>query len=248
MAIPAGSFTMGCISGDPDCERVEKPPHPVRITRPFLMAATETTNDQYRGCVAAGVCPAPAHRPAVEDGSGGEHPATWVSWSEAQTFCAWAGGRLPSEAEWEYAARGGREGRRYAWGDERMPLVNGQPMANVADEAAKRVHPGWTIFDGYDDGFAGTSPVRSFPANGFGLYDVAGNVWEWCADFYADDTYAHSTAEDPRGPSSGTVRSLRGGSFSYDPIGARVSDRGRFDPAARLGSVGFRCVRDLSPR
>ena len=174
--IPAGFFTMGCTQSDRECQDDERPPHSVHISRAFEMAATETTNAQYRDCVVAAVCVQPQGRADLDTAAKANHPVVNVDWNEAARFCKWIGGRLPTEAEWEYAARGGNQWR-YVWGSEAMPVVDGRNMANVADESAKRANPRWTIFDGYDDTFAQSSPVKTFPPNAFGLYDTAGNVY-----------------------------------------------------------------------
>ena len=176
-----------------------------------------------------------------------DHPVVHVCWDDAVAFARWAGKRLPTEAEWEYAARGGLEGKRYVWGDEFRPegrwRVNnwqGQfPIGNTSE-----------------DGFPRTAPVGSFPPNGFGLVDMAGNVWEWCADWYRPG-YPSGPRQDPRGPDSSydpnepgiPKRVQRGGSFLCGDLyctrylpGAR--GKGATDSGA--SHVGFRCV--LSPR
>jgi formylglycine-generating enzyme required for sulfatase activity len=176
------------------------------------------------------------------------HPIVNLSWNDASDFCRHAGGRLPSEAEWEYAARGGRAGARYVWGNEPTPLVGGRRHANVGDERAKRKVQcdscGW--FDGYDDGFIYTAPVGTFPANGFGLFDMAGNVWEWTGDWYAERYYDNSPAQDPPGREYGQWRTLRGGSWSVNPVGLRISYRFGFPPENRSDNFGVRCVRDVA--
>jgi formylglycine-generating enzyme required for sulfatase activity len=172
-----------------------------------------------------------------------------VAYPDAESYCAWAGKRLPTEAEYEFAARGGLNGKRYAWGDELKP--NGKWPANIW----QGVFP---VRNTKDDGFVGTSPVRAFPANGFGLYDAGGNVWQWTSDWYRPDTYAQApttgTARDPKGPSTsfdpdepGTPKRVqRGGSFlCSDHYCTRylVGSRGKGAPDSAGSNVGFRCVK-----
>jgi len=260
--IPPGEFMMGAVPGDSQARRDENPRHSVTIARGFMMSRTEVTVRAYRRfCEETGR--SMPREPVVIGGhnfnpgwSDLDHPISNVTWHDAVAYCEWAGVRLPTEAEWEYAARGGQGGRIYVWGNNRIPIVNGITRANVADEATQREHEvlyiatredpsGRDILEGYDDGFGDTSPVGSFAANGFGLYDMTGNVWEWCSDWYDEDYYSRSPSHDPQGPSSGIYRILRGGCWLIIPSGLRVSCRARLPPGSGRPTSGFRCVRDL---
>jgi len=174
---------------------------------------------------------------ALSDLAGlGDHPVVHVSWNDAQAYCAWAGRRLPTEAEWEYASRGGLVGARYPWGDELH-----------ADE-------GWqvNIWQGrfpsvntQDDGWLTTAPVRSFSPNGYGLWQTVGNVWEWCADWYDPAYYERSPRVDPTGPESGAGRLLRGGSFlCHDSYCNRYRNSARSSNTedSSMSNAGFRTV------
>ncbi|MEU8324329.1 formylglycine-generating enzyme family protein [Nonomuraea sp. NPDC048881] len=168
-----------------------------------------------------------------------DHPVVHVSWDDAAAYCAWAGRRLPTEAEWEYAARGGLAGQRFAWGEELNP--GGAWMCNIwqgrfpSDNTA-------------EDGWLATAPVRSYPPNGFGLYEMTGNVWEWCADWFGATYYEESPSVDPRGPRTGDRRVIRGGSYlCHDSYcnRYRVAARSANTPASSSGNCGFRTVAAL---
>ena len=224
VSIPGGSFAMG--ADDSDAFPWEKPIRRVTLS-PFRMARTETTVGQYAACVAAGRCSAPS----CTSSTGDDHPVACVDWQQSKDFCQWSGGRLPTEAEWEYAARGD-DGRKFAWGN---PAPSAR-RANCAESLCA-------------DGFEGTSPVGSFPdgRSPFGLDDMAGNVWEWVSDWFDVDAYESSATSDPTGPSSGTTRvdrGDRGGSFGDDDVRSlRAANRSNFTPSYAYAALGFRCAR-----
>jgi len=228
LRIPAGAFEMGCTSADGNCGADERPPHPVSLSRPFYLAETETTRAQYQSCIEDRKCPTlPAERSRQEPGM--DHPIQPASWRDATAFCKWLGGRLPTEAEWEYAARGGQAKRRYHWGN--------RPSRDHANYSGRQGHDQW----------GKTSPVKSFPANDFGLYDMLGNVWEWVADWHNGHYYSDSPPQDPEGPAEGSSRTLRGGAAYNNPEYLRVSDRFKANPRIRVDYAGIRCALDEPP-
>jgi formylglycine-generating enzyme required for sulfatase activity len=170
----------------------------------------------------------------------GDHPVVHVSWADAAAFCDWAGLRLPTEAEWEYAARGGLAGARYPWGDELTP--DGEHRCNIWQGSFPFRNTG-------EDGYLGTAPVDAFQPNGHGLYNVAGNVWEWCADWFSADWHVTASRQDPKGPPSGDARVIRGGSYMCHESYCnryRVAARSRNTPDSSGGNTGFRCARTLA--
>lgn len=182
----------------------------------------------------------------------GDLPVVHVAYEDAEAYAAWAGKRLPTEAEWEFAARGGLAGSLYPWGDEFRP--NGQWMANTWQGR-------FPVENTADDGFTGIAPVGRYPANAYGLHDMSGNVWEWCSDWYRPDTYAHDAeggvAVDPKGPKDSfdpmepgqPKRVHRGGSFlCNDQYCSRyiVGTRGKGEVSTGTNHTGFRCVKDAA--
>lgn len=214
--VPEGEFTMG--SGDG--EEHEQPVHRVYLDA-FWIMRTEVTNAQYDRCVRAGVCTAPEND-MWRDVRYADHPVTDVDWNQASTYAEWAGGRLPTEAEWEKACRGG-DLRAYPWG-------NAEPDAALLN------------FDG--SGVGETTAAGSYPggASPYGALDMAGNVWEWTADWYSGGYYADSPEENPTGPESGTSRRLRGGSFYINAYFVRCAYRDGLDPDFRDYDLGFRVL------
>jgi formylglycine-generating enzyme required for sulfatase activity len=226
--IPAGEFFMGSEKGYP----AERPIHRVSVDA-FYLGVHPVTNEQYARFITETGHRAPylddrrmqgenwnpeTHGYAPERA---QHPVVLVSWRDAQAYCEWAGGRLPTEAEWEKAARGGLEGKLYPWGDD-----IDSTLAN---------------YDNRD----GATPVCSYPANGYGLYDMAGNVWEWVADWYDPHYYAHSPLTNPHGPETGATKVLRGGAWLLFAEFCRVAYRFRNSPDFRFNLIGFRLARSL---
>jgi formylglycine-generating enzyme required for sulfatase activity len=226
--VPAGEFKMGSMESEPCAHLDEFPQHVVYLDS-FWIDQTEVTNAQYQQCVEAGLCSPPVcdwGESTYDDTTRGDHPVTCVNWDEARTYCEWAGGRLPIEAQWEKAARGTDE-RGYPWGNE-------------FDE--NRCNSG-------ESGIGETTPVKSYSPEGdspYGAADMAGNAYEWVIDWYDIGYYANSPSENPAGPRGGKGRGLRGGHWYGDHCNARTSYRYYDVPHGRSNGVGFRCVVNRS--
>jgi formylglycine-generating enzyme required for sulfatase activity len=252
--IPAGDFLMGASDANED----ERPMHRVYVSE-FFIGRFPVTNDEYARFVRATGHPAPAIRvlplvatagpaggrddlfremaaPYVWDSSDppaghGSHPVVLVEFDDALAYCGWLSDsvgravRLPTEAEWEKASRGGTDGHRYPWGDDIDPTRGNF----LADPSVKRLR--------------GTRPTGTFPPNAYGLYDMCGNVWEWVSDWYNAEYYGNGDQRDPRGPSAGTMRLIRGGSWVNDDVSMlRCAYRHKVPPDTYAYSVGFRIV------
>lgn len=282
--IPGGTFTMGgdSLHAQPD----EFPAREITVSG-FWMDQTEVTNAQFQefvddtGYLTTAEIPFSSNDPGsvvflgaeqLEDGPGSwwgwitgsnwkhpegpnsslkgrmNHPVVHVSWDDAIAFSRWAGKRLPTEAEWEFAARGGLEKAPWTWGNEENP--GGKWYANIWQGE-------FPSKDKKTDGFSGTAPVGSFPANGWGLQDMAGNVWEWCADWYRPDAYSLTAnrVKNPKGPADSfdpsepgiKKRVMRGGSWLCSDLycaGYRPGARMKTSPDTGLNHTGFRCAKD----
>jgi formylglycine-generating enzyme required for sulfatase activity len=254
--VPAGPFEMGinvdkalveCQKVLTGCERgwfdKEKPIHTVMLGN-FYIDQYEVTNANYASCVEAGFCDPPWDTESSPpenyygNASYADYPVISVSWYDAETYCWWRNTRLPTEAEWEKAARGGLEGALYSWGD----TFDGT-LANFCDVNCNFEHKDTDFNDGYAD----TAPVGSFVPNGYGLYDMAGNVWEWVADWYDPEYYKKSSTNNPLGPENGEDRVLRGGSWYDVSFSLQVALRYGDLPDFPDNRFGFRCVRDIVP-
>lgn len=244
--VPAGDFVMGAAEDDPYGTPDERPQHEVLLDA-FWIDATEVTNAMYSLCVREGSCTTPAKDSSLSrklyfpEPSCAGYPVVEVSWQQAYEYCQWAGRRLPTEAEWEKAARG-TDGRMYPWGNE--PPTG--ELANFCGTDCTNEANAPTV----DDGFFDTSPVGAYPdgASPYGALDMAGNVWEWVADWGRADYYSSSPSANPLGPASGEARVARGGSFMSPPEGMRVTVRAFLSPDVSAGAFGgFRCAISAVP-
>ena len=233
--IPAGNYKIGfktdkalseCTKHNDPCKRKwfedEEPIHTIYLDS-YLIDKFEVTQEEFAGEMGSN----------PSEFRGDKLPVEKVTWHEAQQYCRRVGKRLPTEAEWEVAAKGGKE-NIYPWGNEVQSR-----KANFCD---RHCNKRWNV-EQFIDGYKTTAPVGSFPPNGYGLHDMAGNVYEWVFDWYEKEYYEHSKSKNPRGPSTGKYKVMRGGSWINYAVGTRPTDRTDSKPDKRLNFTGFRCAK-----
>ena len=230
--IPGGSYLRGRSHDLPDdglkwfptLLKDERPARQILVAS-FYIDRHEVTNHQYAAFLASTGRDAPYYWSDGKPPRGKEdYPVVNVSWHEAVAYCRWSGKRLPTEAEWEHAARGVREGLRFPWGSE---------------EPSRENHARFDVIDG-------PGQVSRFPVNDFGLHDMAGNVWEWCSDWYGREYYSQAPEQNPQGPARGLYRTLRGGCWADEAKFLTCSYRSFARPVERSPTIGFRCAKDCT--
>jgi formylglycine-generating enzyme required for sulfatase activity len=264
--VPSGEFKMGCGPEDKQtCDAETDAPFSTAHTDEFYMDQHEVTVAEYAECVKSGKCKSAGLSNQLREDCGGfdtavdescnwntdrvDHPVNCIPWEYARDYCAWAGKRLPTEAEWEKAARG-TDGRQHPWGDK--DIESGKQYANIADVSVGNEMEGPAAFfgkkmssDTYDDGFKSTSPVEHYPEglSPYGLYDMGGNVWEW-VDGLHDSFYYND--DEPKKKQWAKFRMLKGGSYLSSPSEKLAYDRTFVIPNRKFSTFGFRCAADVA--
>ena len=231
--IPGGTYRMGS-----NKKKNEYPIHSVTLSG-FYLDKHEVTVEEYRR-----FCKATRRKmPKQPQWNDEDHPIINVTWLDARDYAKWANKRLPTEAEWEYAARGTRRSFYYTYGSSSH---HGKNYGNIADESFHQIKAQFPIVEKYYDGYVYTAPVESYPPNVFGLYDMEGNVLEWCADWYSDKYYKTSPKVNPKGPQKGRYKVIRGASWNRGFRYLRATYRTYYPVKADYEFLGFRCARDSS--
>lgn len=224
--VPAGEFWMGSADADRNAQNDERPQHIVYLDA-FWIDRTEVTNAQYKKCVSVVVC-RPSDLAGDPNFNNDLQPVVGVNWNDAKTYCEWAGEQLPTEAQWEKAARG-TDGRTYPWGDQ-AATCDYAVMDDGSGNGCGQGNKAWPV---------GSKPQGASP---YGALDMAGNVWEWVADWYEEEYYRISPAQNPVGPADGSWKGGRSGSWGFAGFSVRTADRYALAPSDIHGWVGFRCV------
>ena len=245
--IPPATFTIGCSPGDDECYDEEKPAHEVEITHGFWLMQTSVTVGAWKRYRTATKKPALGTqdtygREDLNEASGDDNmPVVFVTWEDARGFCEWSTGRLPTEAEWEHAARAGSTGARYGSLDEIAWYADNsgkQRLDSMKMWRTDEAHYSKRLFENSN----GPHPVAKKQSNAWNLYDMLGNVYQWTADWYDPKYYERRDNPDPLGPAGGRMRVIRGGAWNERPQGVRASFRDKAPPGYTNAALGFRCA------
>ena len=237
VAVAAGTFTMGCYAAvDTSCNADEKPAHAVTL-RAFSLDRLETTQQEYQECMTEGACTAPTKE--FDPTGHASYPVAWVTWDQAHAYCAWRGKRLPTEAEWEWAARG-TDGRLYPWGNQAPTCTLASFSASAAKDNSSPPGACRSTSDAVKTDVVGSHP--NAPSAG-GALDMGGNLWEWVSDFYDPAYYAVSPSDNPQGPATAAQHAKRGGSWQDSPDRLRASRRWTHPQNSGAEDIGIRCVK-----
>lgn len=232
--IPGNTFEMGS-----PYKASEQPVHSVQIADFYLDVYEVTVYEFTRFCKATR-----RRMPKQPQWSDDDHPVVNITWKDANDFARWNGKRLPTEAEWEFAARSKHPATNYSNGSKQ---VYGRSFGNIADESMLRIKLRFPIKERYDDGYIHSAPVGSFPPSYFKVFDLEGNVLEWCNDWYSENTYKNGPVENPSGPDKGNYRIIRGASWNRSGAYLRATYRSWYPKDCAFDFLGFRCAKDYLP-